>query len=79
MLILISFNLNSQDLDDDFISSLPDSIKSDVMDEIYNQKVDSQISSKDYSSFESIIKGLNKIYVNQEKINPLNKTHSSLN
>ena len=56
VLILISSNLNSQDLDDDFINSLPDSIKSDVMDEIYNQKGDSQISSKDYSSFESIIK-----------------------
>ena len=51
-IIVISFNLNSQELDDSFLESLPKDIKQDVLDraERKGENVEENFSSFQYSS-----------------------------
>ena len=51
-IIVISFNLNSQELDDSFLESLPKDIKQDVLDraEGKGENVEENFSSFQYSS-----------------------------
>ena len=47
--------VSSQELDQDFINSLPDSIKQDVLNEISNNVSKIDVEEKNYSSFDSNI------------------------
>ena len=47
--------VSSQELDQDFINSLPDSIKQDVLNEISNNVSKIDVDEKNYSSFDSNI------------------------
>ena len=47
--------MSSQELDQDFINSLPDSIKQDVLNEISNNVSKIDVDEKNYSSFDSNI------------------------
>ena len=59
--------LSAQELDQNFLDSLPAEVKGDILDSISNKSKSSPSSAKDYDSFNS------KLKLNEENLNVLKR------